>query len=192
MNDSKHFGTRIARLRKRRKFSQSALAFRSGTSQATVSRVEASEQPPADTKLISQLALALDVNVTDLLAGMSVPSALLSSGQEDFYAFCANPFCDSNQTERNPDGTCVVAWNSSQLHHASVYDETNYCVRCGEDLVKSCPSCGKRLKKAGTKFCATCGAVVANRPTKDEWKKIEELHPKKKGKFDDMEDDIPF
>lgn len=193
MNDTvHHFGGRVAKLRKRKKLAQADLAAKMRTSQATVSRVESTALPPTDTKLISELANALGVTVTDLLEGMPIPPALQASASSDFYAFCTNPFCHTNRTGRGDDGKAYVAWNSGGMHGANKFAETNYCVHCGGGLVKQCPSCGNRLKTSGTRYCGTCGSPVSSRPTTEEWKKIEALYPKKKGKFDDLEEDIPF
>lgn len=188
MDGDEKFGSRVARLRRRRKLSQESLGERLNASQASISRLEASANPPGDIRLISQLAQALDVTVVDLLAGFEAPSGLAAAEPEAFYAFCPNPFCDRNKVGRQSTGT-FVTWTSGQLYPPHAFDETNFCQRCGEQLVKNCPSCRRPLKKAGTRFCITCGTPVVKRPTQEEWQAIAKAHPEP-GDSDD--EDIPF
>jgi transcriptional regulator with XRE-family HTH domain len=179
----------IARLRKKQKLSQAQLATLAGVSQASISRIEKDEQQP-DLRLYAKIAKALKIDLSEI-----VPSGLLDQllGQdynESFYAFCPNPFCNKNSFYINKqDGKPYVTWNSGSTFRTDLYDKVNFCSGCGTDLVKECPSCKQRLQDRGTRFCISCGSKISDRPTKEEWKQIEETC-KAKAEFND--DDIPF
>jgi DNA-binding XRE family transcriptional regulator len=189
-NQDMNFGGWLAKLRKRRRMSQGALGQAVGLSQATVSRLESEADPPDDTKLLARLAQGLGISITDLLDGFPTPSGLGADVSGEFFSFCPNPLCDANEVGRNPTGV-FVKWKSGQVYPANMFSEINFCGRCGEELVKECPSCKRPLRRAGTKYCVTCGTQVVNRPTAAEWKLIEQRVP---GGTPEPapDDDLPF
>lgn len=180
---------KITSIRKRQKLSQSKLALLADVSQASISRIEKEEQQP-ELKLFAKIAKALNVELSEIVPEELLNELLGQTYQEQFYAFCPNPFCDKNGTGLNKStGKPFVLWNSGTSHHIDRYDESNFCSRCGTDLVKECPSCKRKLEDKGSRFCISCGSKISDRPTEDEWKKIEELE---KIKEEDFNDDIPF
>lgn len=60
-------GARIAYLRKRREFTQSELAKRSGVSQSTIAQIESDKKDPS-VKTLEKLAEALEVHIAILFA----------------------------------------------------------------------------------------------------------------------------
>lgn len=176
----------IAALRRRKKLSQGELAALAGVSQATISRIEKGTHKP-DLRLLAKIARALGAELRDVAQDSDVLE--VANQPDQFYAFCPNPFCDRNKFERSKEGKPLVYWMSGVKYPMERYDEVNFCARCGTDLAKDCPSCRRVLSDVGTRYCISCGAAISNRPTADEWKRIEALLPKEQ-KPDD--DDIPF
>ena len=105
-------------------------------------------------------------------------------------AFCPNALCDRNERSRAADGSLRIVFKSSESYPGSKFDEINFCARCGEELVKECPSCKRRIRTKGARFCVTCGAQVSNRPTQAEWEEVAKMLPPEPPNDDD--DDLPF
>lgn len=183
------FGESISALRKREEMSQDDLAQAIGHSQATVSRLEDLEKSPSDLKLLSKLARALSEPLADLLPQSFADEIFPANREDTFFAFCPNPFCSGNSTGRKENGNVYSSWKSNTQHSSEDYDTINYCGSCGTDLVKECSNCKRRISSGFPKFCVSCGNEISNRPTPEEWKKIEESHPKPTGSNGD---DIPF
>ena len=72
VNQKDGFGVRVSKLRKRRKLSQGGLGLLADISQPRMSRIEASEDVPTEACVISRIAQALDVPITELTAGLPV------------------------------------------------------------------------------------------------------------------------
>lgn len=172
----------LAKLRKAKDLSQQELASLAGVSQATISRLEQNEHDPS-LQMLGKLARALEVDLRELLEESTLNQLLGQENQEDFYAFCPNPLCTSNKISRS-EGTNRVAWTSGKNYPTDRYNEINFCTRCGTDLAKECPGCGRRLENEGTRYCITCGTQITDRPTDEEWDEI--------GRLVDPNHDIPF
>jgi DNA-binding XRE family transcriptional regulator len=186
-----HFGSSLAELRKARKLSQAEMAAQAGVSQATVSRLEASEKHPTDVRLLAKLAKALETPLSELLpAGSDLPFRY----GEQFYAFCPNPFCSLNRTGIDKEGVPFVSWTSTTSYPSNEFDEVNYCATCGTELVKDCPSCKRRFDQQRTNYCVTCGERVSDHPTEEEWARIRANTPKRNATEEPTaaEEDIPF
>ncbi len=138
--------------------------------------------------MVSHLARALNVTVTELLEGYPTPPGLISDSSS-FLAFCPDPLCITNKTGRNNDGTVFVRWTSGNQYPIAHFDQVNFCERCGEGLVKECPSCRKPVTRPNTKYCITCGTQIVARPTIEEWEMIRALYPDPEPSSDD---DLPF
>lgn len=171
--------------RKRRKLSQAQLAAEAGVSQATISRLEKGEQQ-VELRTLAKIAKALGVDLRDLLPDSELEVALGQLEQNDFYAFCPNPFCQKNSLQLT-NGQPSVSWKSGQKFPRERFGEVNFCTRCGEELAKECSSCKRRLEDVGTRFCVSCGRPITTRPTAEEWTKIGEMLKQTK-----EDDDIPF
>ena len=171
------FGEQLSALRKERSISQAAIADQVGVSQATISRLESLSMPPSDTRLIAKLSRSLGVRVSELLSESSLQDLWGEAPDESFVAFCPNPFCKRNVHYVDADdGSLTVRWDSSERYLASQYDEFNFCGECGEDLVKECPSCRRRMDTDRLRFCVTCGSRICERPTDAEWVRLKEIH----------------
>ncbi|MGD8813792.1 MAG: helix-turn-helix domain-containing protein [Anaerolineales bacterium] len=169
----------IADKRKELKLSQEELAQMVGVSQATISRIEKGEYAPSLQMLI-KIARALNIDIRE-----AIPEGLMNdvSTHEDmntFMTICPNPLCDSNDFYRE-DGKDFVLWKSWQQHGIDQFEEINFCEVCGIDLIKGCPSCGRKLEKKGARFCITCGTNLHNRPTPEEWTEIREILNRRTG-----------
>lgn len=177
---------KIIKARKRQKLSQADLAALIGVSQASISRIEKSEQHP-DFKLYAKIAKALKVDLKDIAPEEMLEQLQRQSPFENFYAFCPNPFCDKNEFGWNKDTMkSFVRWNSGKFHEAENYNKANFCSSCGTDLVKECPNCKQRLTDKGSRYCMGCGTEITERPTHEEWKIIEEKNKAK------LADELPF
>lgn len=173
----------FADLRKDHHLSQAELAEKVGVSQSTISRIEKGDLEP-DLRVLSKIARELGITVKDMISKETVAEILGQQGQESFYAFCPNPFCDLNKLDKK-NGSPRVSWSSGNRYASWQFNEINYCAHCGTDLVKECPSCGRQFEEPNTRFCVTCGIQITDRPTEEEWEKIRAI-------LNEGEDDIPF
>lgn len=178
---------KILVLRKELGLTQSELADQVGVSQTKISRLESDLDGSVDLRLLSKIARALNRPVSELLPE-ELAEDLQRTAQDVFYAFCPNPLCRSNAIKRER-GDATVYWNSDKQYAQDRFDETNFCPKCGEELVKECPSCKRRRDAQHTLFCITCGQRMYDRPRPDEWEQIERALPAENRPPDD---DIPF
>ncbi|MBL8875266.1 MAG: helix-turn-helix domain-containing protein [Phycisphaerae bacterium] len=188
-------GSRIQRLRKDRELSQADLANKAGISQAAISRIENSDELPSDIRVLSKLARVLGVALEDLTDGTSVELQDPRPAGDGFWAFCPNPFCEKNQISRSTTDQVAVKYLTYRQYPAEEFVNINFCPGCGTDLIKECAECKRRIDNAYAKYCTRCGSKVTNRPTKEEWKKIEQLLPPKPAPAPASpmaDDDIPF
>lgn len=191
-------GKKIAELRKTIDLSQSTLANSVGVSQATISRIESTEDEISDLKLLSKIARELGVTLNELISEESLNNLRGWSQGETFVAFCPNPFCSSNTIGLNKDESPFVQWMSSENYPADRFQEFNYCPECGEELIKECPNCKRHFITKRPRFCFTCGRKLCDRPTMEEWKlikkklELEKAADKGADKGEDKGEDIPF
>lgn len=174
--DPGHFGERLAKLREHAGITQRDLAKKVRVSQATISRLESSAEPPSDILLLSRLARELDTTFSELAPGIELRSGTheIEREGEFFFSFCPNPFCQRNKRDML-NGAHVMYWTSYDGFPCSEFNEVNYCESCGTELVKECPNCQKRLGKKWTRFCTRCGKRIIERPTDEEWVTIKKL-----------------
>lgn len=169
------WGQEIAEWRKNANYSQAELAHELEISQSSVSRLESMDVCPDDFRLLSKLARALHRELTEIIPDYLQESILPRNDSNVFYAFCDNPFCDSNE-HLIRDGRPYVNWKSSKSFPSELFQYKNFCPRCGNDLIKECPNCKRRLEERFTRFCGACGAKMTDHPTEDEWARIASLH----------------
>lgn len=172
----------IEKYRKRKKLSQQRLAAEVGVSQATISRLEQGDHADLDLRLAAKIARALEVDLREIS-----PDAVADVQPDDFFAYCAEPFCDSNELKRDGAGKPTVYYRSGELYPTRQWDDINFCAQCGHELVKECAECHMRFKHLSN-FCTRCGTQASARPTAEEWKRIGEILDEK----DRLDDDIPF
>lgn len=170
------FGETISALRKGQDMSQQELAGKAELSQATVSRLESLEEFPSDLKLLSKLARALSQPLAEFLPESFADEFFPTNREDNFHAFCPNPFCSRNTNGRNQNGSVFVQWASNSNYSSLEYDAINFCGTCGIELVKECSNCGRRIGSGLPSYCVSCGNEISDRPTRQEWKKIEESH----------------
>jgi transcriptional regulator with XRE-family HTH domain len=167
---------RLVELRKTREMSQADLAKAIGVSQGMISRIETAELPPSDLKLLSRIAKVLGVPASELIPE-ELRTLLQGSDNEGmFFAFCPNPKCPRNKLEFHDDEP-VLYWSSGQRFPSEAFVEVNYCRSCGEELIKECKNCKRRLNEADTRYCITCGTQICQRPTAAEWQEIRKMKP---------------
>ena len=176
----------VAELPVTRNMSQAELASAVGISQATISRLENNESS-ATLQTLARIAHVFERDLRDQGPAGRLQELSGAFMGEDFYAFCPNPFCNTNETGFS-NGSPTIRWSSGRSYRSELFDETNFCPSCGTALVKQCPSCERELEKGAT-YCIACGKKISDRPTSDEWEKIREMYQSEHGKFDD---DIPF
>lgn len=183
------FGGRVALLRKAQDLSQGDLGERVGRSQATISRLERASEVPDDLRLLGKLARALDTSLQDLLGDFDPPTPdWAPDDDQTFFAFCPNPFCDSNSVRREGNGNLSVRWSSGSEYILDVKNEVNFCERCGEDLIKDCSECGRPITSSKARYCRTCGTQLNTRPTDEEWVELRKKYPPPT----EPDDDLPF
>lgn len=187
---------RIVSLRRRAGISQAELAEKAGTSQPTISRLERAKDPSPDARLLSRIADSLDVAVTDLVPQDLLEKLVPVDHSSTFYAFCPNPFCEANRIGLAKNGKPTLWWSSGSHYDIDRFGEINFCSKCGTQLVKECPSCKKKLRESGSRYCQTCGTKVTDRPTEDDWNRIHIIAKGTTSTSTDFEpideDDIPF
>lgn len=183
------FAEFLGELRKAKELSQQEVAVALGISQATISRIENGESFPSDVRQLAKLAKLLDVPMSELLAALPDDFSAATAGETPFYAFCSNPFCESNRLLRT-DGKDFVKWASGEQQAGMFFDEVNFCDSCGGELTKDCKNCRRPLTKL-SKYCIKCGEQIYIRPTPDEWKRIKTILDRQEPKAPPSED-IPF
>jgi hypothetical protein len=130
------------------------------------------------------------MSLQDLLGDFEGPTpGWVPDGQDTFFAFCANPFCDSNEVVRDTNGNLSVRWSSGSKYVSDMKNEVNFCERCGDELLKDCSECGRSISSSRARYCRTCGAELNKRPTKEEWTQLEDMFPTPHSEDDD---DLPF
>jgi transcriptional regulator with XRE-family HTH domain len=165
-----HDGALLAEIRKELKLSQAELAASAGLSQATISRLENSEEWGSDIRVLSKIAKAVNRPLSDFL-----PQTPAYPGNEHFFALCPNPLCSRNRHSVNEKGPAVY-WQSWSSYPSTEFADVNFCPSCGTELVKECPNCKRRFPAKESRYCIRCGERICKRPTSDEWKAIEEIH----------------
>jgi len=145
--------------------SQGALAGLCGVSQATISRLEASEEEPSDIRVLSRIGRALGIALRDLVPERSQPISSLAPFE--FYAYCPNPHCSSNNVKIEPKGP-VVEWKSWKAYPEEDFVNINFCGSCGAELLKECPNCRRRFTDKYANYCITCGQTVWRVLTEEE------------------------
>ena len=104
MNDTPdHFGRWILKLRRRRRLSQRKLGEAVGSSQASVSRLEAEKTTPDMLGCSRGVHWPHEVPL-QLIQRFPMRDALSSMTKLRSYAFCQNPFCERNKIDCGPDG----------------------------------------------------------------------------------------
>lgn len=164
-------GANIARLRDTAQMTQKGLAEKAGLSQSTISKLENSLTDDASLGDLGRISAALNTTLKELLSGTKLADVLGESGEYVFHAFCPNAMCPSNKVVWRNDAPGII-WKSWQSFLISEFAVVNFCERCGERLVKDCPSCGSFLRSPNGKWCVTCGARIHARPTDKEWDEI--------------------
>jgi transcriptional regulator with XRE-family HTH domain len=157
------FGDKLTNLRKAANLSQVQLAEEVGISQATISRLEATQTYSGDLVLVAKLARFFRIPLKELL-----PYLQADLTRDVFFAFCPNPLCIENTVTNEG----LVDWSSFKEYPSGDFPDVNFCTTCGTPLCKECPSCQRKFVKFSL-YCIRCGVRVCNRPTEEEAKMIE-------------------
>ena len=133
---SKEFCQSLARARRARSMTQSALATAVGCKQSAISMLEAGQSTKVADETIVKIAALLDVALPQESAASDQPRTGISRGP----VTARRPFC--------PNALC--------------HSDTLHCTLCGELLERNCPHCGAVPVEPGG-CCAACGgALVTN------------------------------
>ena len=151
---SKEFCQSLARARRARSMTQSALATAVGCKQSAISMLEAGQSTKVADETIVKIAALLDVALPQESAASDQPRTEISRGPVTARRpFCPNALCHSNVPYLS--GDTLLFWPQS---HA----DTLHCTLCGELLERNCPHCGAVPVEPGG-CCAACGgALVTN------------------------------
>jgi transcriptional regulator with XRE-family HTH domain len=168
-----HFGAYIRTRREELRLSQTTLALAIGASQAAVSRLESSKEAPSDFRLLAKLARALKQPLSEFLKSTDILASNVLT-EEEFFAFCPNPFCDTNELTNGRQGI-LVYWSSWASYPGEQFLEINFCPCCGTEFVKECGQCKRRFPKKESRYCIRCGEKICHRPTEEEWAIITEM-----------------
>ncbi len=144
----------LARARREKGMTQSALAQAVGCKQSAISMLESGQPEKLSHEAVAKIASLLGVT----LDSPSSPSSVLglpSSGSFPAPVYCPSAACPSNVPYAVAGE--LLFWPRPQPSAAS----GKHCAYCGEVLERLCPHCGATLTEGAC--CHTCGgAKVTN------------------------------
>ncbi len=168
-------GERLAYLRKEADISQSLLAERAGLTQCMLSRLEtAGRIQRVPVPVLRALAEGLEMDLAELVKGTPLDRHVKDEVDEDpgrHVVYCPNPICGLNRVHTNSEGWWLE-WSSQEAMASSEWQQMDICGRCGTRLIKACPQCGKRIRRAPEFYCSRCGCLIDEGPTVMERKYI--------------------
>ena len=141
----------LARARRAKGLTQSALAEAAGCKQSALSMLEAGHAAKVSQETVEKIAVLLDVPLETSAATAHVlpsgPSAV------NAHAYCPHADCFSN-VPYVVDGA-LLFWPRAQ---ADSHAAAAHCAVCGELLERRCPHCGAAVTTAGA-CCPACGGA---------------------------------
>jgi len=148
------FCRQLARARREKGMTQSALAQAVGCKQSAISMLESGQPEKLSSEAVAKIASLLEV----ALESPALPSSDLrppSSFPSPFHAFCPSAACPSNVPYAVAGE--LLFWPRPQPSAAG----GKHCASCGEVLERQCPHCGAAVAEGAC--CPTCGgAKVTN------------------------------
>ena len=157
------FCRRVARERRARGLTQSALARVAGCKQSAVSMFECGHPEKLSMEYVRKIAEILEIPLESVEEGRALEPDTCYLGKK---GYCPNPFCLSN-IPYEIEGELVL-WPAL----TAVGEDARYCRVCGEVLEDACSTCGSRIE-AGA-FCVRCGRpritpVISPGTSPQEW-----------------------
>ncbi len=144
----------LARARREKGMTQSALALAVGCKQSAISMLESGQPEKLSQEAVGKIAALLEVP----LESPSSPSSVLcppSSGSFPSHSFCPSASCASNVPYAVAGE--LLFWPRPQPASAG----GKHCAYCGEVLERQCPHCGATATAGAC--CPACGgAKVTN------------------------------
>lgn len=146
MNLSIAFCQRLAKARRAKAMTQSALAEAVGCKQSAISMLESGQTSKISGESVAKIAALLEVPLPEAEPSVA-PAPLPEYGQ----GFCPNAHCFSNIPYVIADE--LIFWPRPAAGGAAA----RHCVVCGELLERRCPHCGAAAD--GGAACASCGGM---------------------------------
>ena len=144
----------LARARRAKGLTQSALAEAAGCKQSALSMLEAGHAAKVSQETVEKIAALLDVPLEAAAAAHPLSAAPAAATG---HAFCPHADCFSN-VPYVVNGE-LLFWPRPQ---ADSHTAAAHCAVCGELLERRCPHCGAAVMTAGA-CCPACGgARIAN------------------------------
>ena len=143
------FCKQLAKARREKGVTQSALAEAAGCTQSAISMLEAGQYAKVARETVEKIAALLDVPVEPPPAESRPPLSLPLS--EHAHAFCPDALCYSN-VPYTVNGN-LLFWPRRQPDGSG-----SRCVVCGELLERHCPHCGAVFASPGA-CCHSCGGA---------------------------------
>jgi len=144
-NLSPAFCKQLAKARRDKGMTQSALAEAVGCKQSAISMLESGQSAKIGQETVDKIATLLDVALEPAAAGENAPLLRPSAS----HAFCPNAQCFSN-VPYAVNGE-LLFWPRPQ----PAGPEAKHCAVCGELLEHRCPHCGALLSEGAC--CTACG-----------------------------------
>ncbi len=148
------FCRQLAKARRAKGMTQSALAEAAGCKQSALSMLEAGHAAKVARETVEKIAALLEVPLEAATAAQPLPFGPVSAVS---HAFCPHADCFSNVPYVvNGD---LLFWPRPQPENRPA---AAHCAVCGELLERRCPHCGAPVTAAGA-CCPACGgARIAN------------------------------
>lgn len=144
------FCRQLARARREKGMTQSALAQAVGCKQSAISMLESGQPEKLSQEAVGKIAALLEV----ALESPSSPSSVLrppSSGSLPAPVYCPSAVCPSNVPYAVAGE--LLFWPRAQPLAAG----GKHCASCGEVLERQCPHCGAAVTEGAC--CHTCGGA---------------------------------
>lgn len=135
----------LAKARREKGMTQSALAEAVGCKQSAISMLEAGQAAKVGQETVEKIASLLDVALESAAGGVATPMPRPTAA----HAFCPNALCFSN-VPYALNGE-LIFWPRPQPAGSA----GKHCAVCGELLEHRCPHCGETLSEGAC--CTVCG-----------------------------------
>ena len=142
------FCRQLAKARREKGMTQSALAEAVGCKQSAVSMLESGQSAKIAQETVVKIAALLDVPLDAPPTGLCPPSSGLRAPAN--HSFCPNALCLSNVPYVVSDE--LLFWPRPQPLGGA---DSPRCATCGELLERRCPHCGAALAEGAC--CPHCG-----------------------------------
>ena len=142
------FCRKVARTRRAKGMTQSALARSAGCAQSAISMFEGGHPEKLSIEFVRKVAEILEIPLEN---EMSEPAAEREENLFSKKGYCPNAACLSNiPYEINGE---LILWPTVSTFN----EDSRYCRICGEVLELRCPQCGRDATPGA--FCERCGTA---------------------------------